>query len=625
MTVEKLKMHSPDLTERNIDRIAELFPTVVTETLDVDGNPIRAVDFDALRQELSDHVVEGPQERYQLDWPGKRAAAFAANAPIAKTLRPVREESVDFDTTKNLFIEGDNLDALKLLQESYLGKVKLIYIDPPYNTGNDFVYRDNFAETAEDYLTRSGQRDDTGVGLIANSESNGRFHTDWLNMMYPRLRLARNMLSDSGMVMISVDDNEVANLRTLCDAVFGPKNFVAQFVWHTKNAARGVPPRTLLMANHEYILVYAREIDAVRFKGLPRDEEDFGNPDNDPRGLWRSESMKATGAQDNHFTISDPSTGRSYHANWAFSQRRITEMLAEGLIIFPSVPTGTPRQKKFIDSYVNDRKAFVTSLGWYSTENATKSLMALFGGKKVFDFPKPLDLLAFLIDQSTSSRSADVVVDFFSGSASTAHAVLQVNAADGGNRAFILAQCPESIPPSSDAFGLGFTSIPEIARERIRRAGDVLQSAGVGKRIDVGFRSLRIDSTCLADVSRYPDALHQGSISLDRDSIKADRSGEDLLFQLLLDWGLDLSLPIKQETLSREREREREREIFRVADNALVACFSEEVSADVVTYIAQLQPLRAVFRDSAFRTDAERINAEQLFRELSPNTEVKTV
>ncbi len=613
-------MTSPDLTDANINRLAELFPGVVTETLDADGHPKRTIDFDLLRQELSDHIVEGPQERFQLDWPGKRAAAFVANAPIAKTLRPVREESVDFDTTKNLFLEGDNLEALKLLQESFLGKVKLIYIDPPYNTGNDFVYNDAFAETAAEYLARSGQTDSDGSLLVANTEANGRFHSDWLSMIYPRLKLARNLLTDNGVVMISIDDNEVANLRRVCDELFGPGNFVAQFVWTTKNAARGVPPRTMLMSNHEYVVVYARKVEHVRFKGLERDESDFANPDNDPRGLWRSESMKATGAQDNYFSIVDPKTGNSYYANWAFSQARVSEMVNDGLVLFPSDPSGTPRQKKFIDTYVNDRKAFVTSLGWFSTENSTKALMSLFDGEKLFDFPKPIELMRFLVDQATDRDSGDLIFDLFAGSGSTAEAVIGLNSLDGGNRSFGLIQIAEETPVKSTARRLGFTSIAGLARERIRRSGMRIRDGSglISHTLDIGFRVLKVDTTNVADVLRTPDETDQLLLEELEGSVKPGRSGEDVLFQVMLDWGLDLTMTIAVEEIEG-------REVLVVEDDALIACFESEVSPELVRIIAKRKPLRAVFRDSGFASDDARINAEQIFREVSPATDVKAI
>ena len=361
--MKKLKMHSRDFVDDNIAKLAELFPNCVTESTNDIGILHKTIDFDLLRQELSTTTVEGSQERYHLNWPGKRKALLAANASIAKTLRPCRDESVDFDTTENLFIEGDNLDALKLLQETYLGKVKMIYIDPPYNTGKDFIYSDDFAQSTEEYLFDSGQRDEESNHLVANTESNGRFHSDWLSMIYPRLKLARNLLRDDGVIFISIDDNEVHNLRKLCDEIFGEENFIAQFTWETKRAARGVPPKTLLMHTHEYVICYGRLANTIKFKGLDRNEEDYGNPDNDSRGLWRSESIKATGSQDNYFVIADPNTGNKFYANWAFSESTINQMLEKRLILFPESESGTPRQKKFIDSYINDTKAIVTALG----------------------------------------------------------------------------------------------------------------------------------------------------------------------------------------------------------------------------------------------------------------------
>ncbi|MGI9346081.1 MAG: site-specific DNA-methyltransferase, partial [Gammaproteobacteria bacterium] len=406
--MKKLNAETTDLAQGHIEKMRALFPECVTES--EDG---LAVDFDALRQELSSHLVEGPQERYRIDWPGKRHATAMAYQPTSNTLRPIEDESVAFDSTQNLFIEGDNLEALKLIQETYLGKVKMIYIDPPYNTGNDFIYRDDFKQNRAEYEEASGQRDANGNRLVANPKSEGRFHSDWLSMIYPRLKLARNLLADDGVIFISIDDGEVANLRRLCDEVYGAGNFLGQFVWETKRAARGVPPVTMVMHNHEYVVAYFKNT-FIGF-GEERNEEDFGNPDNDRRGLWRSESIRATGNQNNSFKITDPDNGNEFHGNWAFSEEAIARMMADALIIFPSSPDGTPRQKKLIGSYRNERKAIVTQRGWFSTENSTKKLMNIFNGKKIFDFPKPLELLQFLIKQA--ARETDYVLDFFAGSA----------------------------------------------------------------------------------------------------------------------------------------------------------------------------------------------------------------
>lgn len=614
----KPKMHSPDLVAQNVEWVAARFPGCITESRNEKGEVVRAVDFDLLRQELSKEVVEGPQERYHLNWPGKREALFAANAAIAKTLRPCREESVDFDATRHLFIEGDNLDALKLLQETYLNSVKMIYIDPPYNTGRDFVYKDRFAEDAAGYSLRSGQRDSESGRLVANTESNGRFHSDWLSMLYPRLRLARNLLADDGVILVSVDDNEIQNLRHMCDEIFGNSGFVAQFVWETKRAARGVPPRNLLMATHEYVVCYAHDKDAVRFRGLDRDEADFANPDQDARGLWRSESMKATGKQDNYFTIKDPATGNEFHANWAFSEATVAKMIAERLVLFPADPSGTPRQKKFIDTYTNETKAAITALGWHSTEAATKALMDLFDGQKVFDFPKPMSLIGYFCEQLLLRD--DLVLDFFAGSGTTAQCVYELNARDHGKRRALLVQLPEECDPTSDAAKAGYRTIAEITKERMRRVGRrVKAEAGLAAdRVDNGFRVLKIDASNMKDVYYRPDEASAELLGGHVDNIKNDRTDEDLLFQVLLDWGVDLSLPVKKETISGKP-------VYFVDENALAACFAAGIDEALVKALAARKPLRAVFRDSGYGGDDVKINVEQIFKQLSPGTEVKTL
>lgn len=625
-------MHSPDLTERNIDRIAELFPTVITETVEGEGESRvvkRAIDFDLLRQELSDHVVEGPQERYRLDWPGKREALFAANAPIAKTLRPVREESVDFDTTQNLFIEGDNLDALKLLQESYLGKVKLIYIDPPYNTGGDFVYDDDFAEDNAAYLARSGQVDEAGGRLVANAESNGRFHSDWLSMMYPRLKLARNLLSDEGVLFVSIDDNEAAPLRRIADEVFGELNFIAQIVWQKRTSPEG---RKRLGAGHEYVMVFARDSNLVERALLPlaldeRDRAAFGNQDNDPRGPWVSSDFTAPGYRPNQMyqirtpsgAVFDPPPGRC----WINVESEYQKQLSEGRFWFGPEGTGIPRRKTYLAE--RDGKSAWT---WWpnsevgNTQEGTRDVRALFDkdGPTYFDFPKPVRLIQRIVEFATRTGSNDVVLDFFAGSGTTAHAVMAANAADGGNRRFVLVQIGEDVDPNSEAAKAGFANIALLSRERIRRAGtQVADKAGlVAESLDVGVRALRIDSTNLAEVLRTPDGLNQDGLGLFADSLKPDRTGEDLLFQVLLDWGLELTMPIATETVDG-------RNVLTVGDGALIACFDPDVSPTVVREVAARKPLRAVFRDSGFATDADRINAEQVFAEVSPGTDVKAI
>lgn len=628
--MEKLKMTSPDLTQVNIDKIAELFPTVVTETADGGGAPRRAIDFDLLRQELSDQIVEGPQERYQLDWPGKRAAAFAANAPIAKTLRPVREESVDFDTTKNLFIEGDNLDALKLLQESYLGKVKLIYIDPPYNTGGDFIYDDDFSDSTDDYLVKSGQSDESGQRLVANTDANGRFHSDWLSMMYPRLKLARNLLKDDGVIFISIDDHEIDNLRKLCDEVFGAQNFVAQIIWQKVYSPKNSALR--FSEDHDYIVCYARNKSNWAPRPLARTEAmdaRYKNPDHDPRGPWKAVDMSARNRYDAGIypvttpsgrVIPGPPTGRY----WGISEESFLELNTDNRIWWGSNGDNAPAVKRFLSEVSGGRTP--QTLWFYEevghTQDAKKTLLKYVPfehTENVLNSVKPVELIQRILQLAGDPNDDDLVLDFFSGSGTTAHAVLKQNSEDGGNRRFIAVQIDEPLPtPERD-----FNSILGMSLARLRSVSAEIQATSGGGERDLGYRLTRIDSSNLADVRRAADETPQDLLTELESSVKPDRTDEDLLFQVLLDWGLDLSLPIRREALKRERERERE--IFRVEDDALVACFSEEVSADVVTKIAKLQPLRAVFRDSAFKSDADRINAEQLFRELSPGTEVKTI
>ena len=639
-------MTSPDLTEANIDRLAELFPNVITEKLDADGNPNKAVDFDLLRQELSDHVVEGPQERYRLDWPGKREAAFAANAPIAKTLRPIGEESVDFDNTKNLFIEGDNLEALKLLQESYLGKVKLIYIDPPYNTGNDFVYDDDYAETADEYLLRSGQTDHNGAKLVANLESNGRFHSDWLSMMYPRLKLARNLLSDDGVLVISIDDNESANLRKIGDEILGAGNFVAQLAVQVNPRGRHLD--RFVAKTHESLMVFVRNATADSIAGVAKEgrmADEYQR--SDERGRHRLLGLRNRNQAFNPQTRPNlyyplfvaPSTGR-------VSTTQNAEFSVE---VLPDAPDGTQtcwtwgRERVNSDNalllaeqtgkewriYRKDylhgadgevAKTLVKSL-WldpeFNNDYGRKSVKDLFG-EAVMDFPKSPQLMKRIIE--IAAEPGSTVLDFFAGSSSMAHAVMLANAADGGRRKFIMVQLDEIPDPKSVAAKEGYSSIAALSRERIRRAGvKVIEEAGLGAGgLDVGFRALKVDTTNLTDVLRTPDETEQQALSGLGDSVKPDRSGEDLLFQVLLDWGLELTMPISVEKLEGH-------EVYLVEDDALIACFDSEVSPELVRAIAKREPLRAVFRDSGFASDDARINAEQIFREISPATDVKAI
>jgi adenine-specific DNA-methyltransferase len=629
--MNKLKMHSPDLTQANIDKLAELFPNCVVESRNTKGMVTRSIDFDQLRQELSGSIVEGPQERYQLNWPGKREALLTANAPIAKTLRPCREESVDFDTTQNLFIEGDNLDALKLLQETYLNKVKLIYIDPPYNTGNDFIYEDDFAEDSASYFERSNQKDESGNRMVANNETNGRFHSDWLSMMFPRLKLARNLLRDDGMIFVSIDDGEVANLRASMDEIFGADNFLACVAWE-KRYTRSNNAR-LFYSLKDSILVY-RKGDAVSLLREPRTDkskEIYSNPDSDPRGVWTSSSYVNPATKEKRpnlvYPINNPSTGASIehptHA-WKYERAEHKRHVDEKLLWWgQSGDAKYPRLKNFLHEM---RDGVVPIDLWtYETTGTTDEggtqLKELFG-EAVFDNPKPTRLIKRILGLTPNPQPGDIVLDFFSGSGSTAHAVIALNAEDGVERRHISVQLPECCEDGSQALKMGYRTIAEITKERIRRAGKKVKEEnadvpGIDK-LDIGFRVLKIDSSNMKDVFYTPDAVSQDLLSDQVNNIRENRTAEDLLFQVLLDWGVDLALPIAKETIAGKT-------VYFVDGNALAACFDEGVSEDFVKLLAKREPLRAVFRDAGFATDSVKINVEQIFKLMSPSTDVKTI
>lgn len=623
--MQKLKMHSPDMTQEHIARIRELFPNCVTEARGKDGSLRLSVDFDLLRQELSDSIVEGPQERYHLDWPGKREAMLAANAPIAKALRPCREESVDFDTTKNLFIEGDNLDALKLLQETYLGKVKMIYIDPPYNTGNDFIYNDDFAETSEAYLSRSNQKDEAGNRLVANPDSNGRFHSDWLSMMYPRLKLARNLLADDGVIFISCDDSENCNLKKLCDEVFGNKNFIDTLIWEKRYSPQNAVQ--WFSESHDFILVYTKNKILWQPQLLERTQEmdtRYKNIDNDPRGPWKaSDSTAQAGhATKNQFYILTAPNGKKHHLPsglcWRYTEETFKKLIKDNRVWFGKDGNNVPAIKKFL-SEVKQGVACQTILKYTDvghSQEGKKELKELFPEGTPFDTPKPIRLLKRLI--TLSGKQNFISLDFFAGSATTAHAVMQLNAEDGGNRQFIMVQLPEACDAQSEAAKAGYSTIAEISKERIRRAGKKILEGDCheGWNRDVGFRVLKVDTSNMADVFYTPDALQQNLLDLSTDNIKPGRTPEDLLFQVLLDWGVELTLPIRKESIQGKT-------VFFVDDNALVACFDRGIDEALVRELAACAPLRVVFRDNGFVSDAVKINVEQIFRQLSPGTEVR--
>ncbi len=645
--MDKLKMHSPNLTQDNMARIRELFPGCVTEAQGEDGQLRLAVDFDQLRQELSESIVEGAQERYHLNWPGKREALLTANAPIAKTLRPCREESVDFDTTQNLFIEGDNLDALKLLQETYLGKVKMIYIDPPYNTGNDFIYEDDFAENTDEFLKRSNQKDADGNRLVANTESNGRFHSDWLSMIYPRLKLAKNTLAEDGVIFISIDDVEVANLMKLADEIFGSENFISTIAWQKTLTRRN--DAKLISNAHEHIVIYAKNINNISFNKLPPDNKQratYTNRDNDSRGDWLAIPFHAPNLRPNlTYPITTPSgrvlmppAGRC----WSTTKEKFEELKADNRIYFGKDGGGMAQRKKFWSESDNGMVAWTWWSYEFSGENreATKELKDIFDENNPFSAPKPTKLLRNLFNLASSNRN-EIILDFFAGSATTAHAVMQLNAEDGGNRQFIMVQLPEPTPEKSEARKAGYDNIAEISKERIRRAGkkikeslatestkphendlfdDPSDSSVVKKDLDIGFRVLKVDTSNIEDVYYTPDEINQDQLGMFTDNIKADRTPEDLLFQVLLDWGVDLTLPIRKEIIQGKT-------IFFVNHEPydLIACFDKNITEDLIRELTQYQPLRVVFRDNGFASDAVKINAEQLFKQMSPGTDVKAI
>lgn len=633
--MENLKMHTPDLAYENFKKLSALFPNAVTETKDENGNVVRAIDTDVLRQEISATVVEGPQERYQFTWPDKKKSVVLANQPIAKTLRLNREKSVGKDgtpgniDTENIYIEGDNLDALKLLQETYLGKVKMIYIDPPYNTGNDFIYEDDFSQNADEYLGNSGQFDEEGNKLVQNTESNGRFHTDWLNMLYPRLRFAKDLLSDDGVIFISIDDNEQENLKKICDELFGSNNFITQIAWekvHTrKNSAIN------FSSSHEYILCYAKikrnySGDTVGFKRnlLPRDNTDaYSNPDNDPKGPWKTDPITAHNYYAADYTITKPNgivIKRPQDRYWAYSEDSIKKMIKENAIIWGDGDS-MPMVKRYLcdvqDGLVPITLFFREFAG--DSSQAKKQIDSLFNEcKGIFDYTKPVKLILRLLQ--IGSNSGDIILDFFSGSATTAHAVMQLNAEDGGHRKFIMVQLPEQTDVKSEAYKSGYKTICEIGEERIRRAGKKIkeESPLTTTDLDIGFRVFKVDSSNMEDVYYRPADYNQGQMELFADNIKTDRTPEDLLFQVMLDLGILLSSDIQETEIVGKK-------VFSVADGYLIACFDKDVTEETVKAIAQKQPVYAVFRDGSMASDSVATNFEQIFETYSPRTQRKVL
>ena len=632
--MDHLKMHSMNKIDENISKIAALFPNCVTEAKDENGEIVHKIDFDMLKQELSSTLVEGREERYQFTWPDKKQAILTANAPINKTLRPCREESVDFDNTENLYIEGDNLEVLKLLQETYLGKIKMIYIDPPYNTGNDFVYEDDFAQDAADYIANSGQTDEEGNRLVANTESNGRFHTDWLNMMYPRLKLARDLLSDDGLIFISIDDNEIQNLHKLCDEVFGESNLLTCVTRSTGTPTGGGFDG--LVNELDYMLIYAKNINFATINGLPMTESDAAIYDlQDEKGRYLIRSLRRTGGEDRredrptmYYPLIAPDgtevypigpTG--YESRWICSQPKANEMEKQGLLEWKQNKEGkwTVYQKFYLENRTKAPGNLWTDVE--GNKKATKDIRNIFDTQKVFDFPKPVGFLKKAISIGTTNDS--IILDFFSGSATTAHAIMQLNSEDGGKRKFILVQIPEETNEETEAYKAGYKNICEIGKERIRRAGQQILKqvqndkdslfADEKKKLDIGFRVLKCDTSNMEDVYYTPD--HIDTNDLFKNNIKSDRTGEDLLFQTMLDLGIMLSSKIETKKINGKT-------VFCVEGNYLMACFDDTVDEATITEIAKEKPYYFVMRDPANSKDGDSLitNFEQIFTTYSPET-----
>ena len=673
--MDKLKMHTSNKADENFRKLAAMFPNAVTETINENGEVVRAIDKDVLMQEISCTVVDGNEERYQFTWPDKKKSVLLANAPINKTLRPCREESVDFDSTENLYIEGDNLEVLKLLQETYLGKIKMIYIDPPYNTGSDFVYEDDFAQSTDEYLANSGQFDEDGNRMVQNTESNGRFHTDWLNMIYPRLKLAKDLLSDDGIIFISIDDNELENLKKICEEIFGESNFVANIVW--KHTQQSKNDELHFSRQYNHIVVYAKNKSCLHrfyFERTDEDNKNYSNPDNDPKGMWRSGDVRSPNYRKtlcydivapNGNIIKAPANG------WRWSEESIKEKLSTGEIKFKDDFSGIIRKIYLCDQPGRTPENLWEGSRFGTTRQAAAMIKELFDGIQVFDTPKPIELIRSMIIIALKDNNA-IVLDFFSGSATTAHAVMQLNAEDGGHRKFIMVQLPEATDEKSEAYKAGYKTICEIGKERIRRAGkkikndiafpakekegNPLSSTGeqytinsLGEKVvisndanyktpdgehiteiispknpkdkykynpellDTGFRVLKCDTSNMKEVYYNPAEYEASLFSSLEDNIKEDRTPEDLLFQVMLDLGVLLSSKIEETTIAGKK-------VFNVADGFLYACFDDNISDEVVKAIANEQPYYAVFRDSGMASDSVLTNFDQIFASISPST-----
>lgn len=625
--MDKLKMQTANKADENFKKLAALFPNAVTETINENGEVVRAIDKDVLMQEISCTVVDGKEERYQFTWPDKKKSVLLANAPINKTLRPCREESVDFDTTENLYIEGDNLEVLKLLQETYLGKVKMIYIDPPYNTGNDFVYEDDFAQSMDEYLANSGQYDEDGNRMVQNTESNGRFHTDWLNMIYPRLKLAKDLLAEDGIIFVSIDEHESHNMRKICDEIFGAENFISQIVWEKRYTRSNNAKRFTTLT--EPIICYVKSITSVTdIKEKRSDKADsiYSNPDNDPRGAWTSVSYVNPATKEQRpnlvYPILNPITGVvvEHPTNaWKYEKNTYDKHVQENRLYWGKAGENTyPRLKKFLSEM--DGGMVPVDL-WRqedtgTTDQGSKELESLLG-RKIFDFPKPQSLVKRIISLILNGDDGknNFILDFFSGSATTAHAVMQLNAEDGGHRKFIMVQLPEVTDKKSEAYKAGYKNICEIGKERIRRAGKKIKEDNplTAQNLDIGFRVLKCDTTNMKDLYYNPADYKFSMLSAFEDNIKENRTPEDLLFQAMLDLGVLLSSKIEETTIAGKK-------VFNVEDNYLIACFDSNVTDETIKAIAMQKPYYFVMRDSSMANDSVATNFDQIFATYSPDT-----
>ena len=627
--MDKLKMQSFDVIGSNIQKIAQLFPNCVTEHLGKDGKTELGIDFEKLQAELSNEIIVEGEERYQFTWPDKRATVRLANTPTTMTLRPCREESVDFDNTQNLYIEGDNLDVLKVLRETYLGKVKMIYIDPPYNTGNDFVYNDDYSIRNEEFGIRSGYIDEEGNQTIdpmqRNTESNGRFHTDWLNMIYPRLKVARDLLTEDGVIFISIDENEIQNMRKLADEIFGEQNFISQLGWQKvyspKNQAR------YFSNDYEFVLCYCRNINNFSVNTLPRTPEmnaRYKNPDNDPRGDWKPGDCVGSGVRKNgYYDVISPISGKVFNVpqgkHWVYAPENMRQMIADNRIWFGKDGNSFPAVKQFLSDVSGRRPSSLLLYNDYGhTDMAKKDIIKLFPEyeKVPFDTPKPVKLIKMLGIIGTNEN--DIILDFFAGSATTAHSVLELNLEQLSRRKFILVQINEKIENNPEALENGLFTISDVAKERIRRAGKkVKEEAGLqAQNLDTGFRVLKLDSSNMEDVYYTPEEFTLGSLFAE--NLKADRSNEDLLFQVMLDLGIELSAKIETRQIAGKT-------VYFVDDNYLVACFDRDANESTITEIAKEQPIYFVMRDASAANDNVIDNFDQIFRHYSPDTNCRII